>query len=276
MTKIIIFSPNRYSLYTTTVTEMIVQRGVTVSSIYVRKLINPSRALSEYRRDGSRLLTKVWKKLFLRQAAYQNGNIENIIGFRKINNITITKMDEFQSKYSIPVISCSNLNDAVVVNDLREIQPDLIVFTGGGLIRQDVLANSGNGVLNCHMGVLPPYRGMDVVEWPILEGNIDQIGITVHFMDKGVDTGDILQVSQIHPRTGETISELRDRIEPVMCQTLVDTCIRFLDGKIERQPQNIRTGKQYFKMHPCLLDFATNKLKTIQNSSTNLDIQPDK
>jgi len=272
MTKIIVFSPNRYSLYTTTVTEMLIQRGVTVSSIYARKLINPSRALSEFRRDGSRLLKKIWKKLFLRQAAYQSGNSENILNFRKVNNISITELDEFQTKYSIPVISCSSLNDAIVVNGLQEIQPDLVVFTGGGLIRQDVLSNSGNGVLNCHMGLLPPYRGMDVVEWPILEDHIEQVGITVHFMDQGLDTGDILRVRQIQPRKGENISGLRDRIEPIMCQTLVDTCIDFLNEKIERHPQKISAGKQYFKMHPFLLNIVAKKLEDIQNSSTAKDL----
>jgi methionyl-tRNA formyltransferase len=210
-------------------------------------------------------LKKVWKKLFLRQAAYHPGNIENLLGFRKINHISISKLDEFQSKYSIPVIPCSNLNDKAVVNGLREIQPYLVVFTGGGLIRQDVLSNSGNGILNCHMGLLPSYRGMDVVEWPILEDNIEQIGITVHFMDQGLDTGDILRTRQIQLKPGENISGLRDRIEPIMCQTLVDTCIDFLEGKIERQPQKRQAGKQYFKMHPFLLDIVSKKLKTIQN-----------
>ena len=265
MTKIIVFSPNRYSLYTTTITEMLIQRGVTVSSIYVRKLVNPNRALSEFRRDGPRLLKKVWKKLFLRQAAYDNGNLENILAFRKNHNISIAKLDEFQTNYSIPVVSCSSLNDVEVVNGLKHIQPDLVVFTGGGLIRQDVLSNSGNGVLNCHMGLLPPYRGMDVVEWPILEDHIEQIGITVHFMDQGLDTGDILRTRQVQPHKGETISALRDRMEPIMCQTLVDTCIDFLNGKVVRQPQNILAGKQYFKMHPFLLNIAAGKLEAFPN-----------
>lgn len=265
MTKIVVFSPNRYSLYSTTVTEMLIQRGITVASIYVRKLINPNRALSEFRRDGSRLLKKVWKKLFLRQAAYHHDNKDNILGFRNSNKISITNLDEFQSKNSIPVNYCSSLNDVSVINGLREIQPDLVIFTGGGLIRNEVLTLSGNGVINCHMGVLPPYRGMDVVEWPILEGHIEHIGITVHFMDQGLDTGDILRVRHIQPQQGETIHELRERIEPIMCQTIVDTCIDFLYGKVEREPQNILAGKQYFKMHPYLLKIASQKMDAIQN-----------
>ena len=265
MKKVIVFSPNRYSLYTTTVSEMLIQRGVTISAIYVRKLINPARMFSEFRRDGSRLLKKIWKKLFLRQAAYRKNDLENILSFRKKNHISISKLDDFQSKYSIPVISCSNLNDPVVIKGLQEIQPDLVVFTGGGLIRQEILSNSGNGVLNCHMGTLPPYRGMDVIEWPILEDHFDQIGITVHFMDQGLDTGDILQVRPIQANQDETISVLRDRIEPIMCQTLVDTCVDFLNGSVARRPQDIQAGKQYFKMHPILIKIASKKLKIYNN-----------
>jgi folate-dependent phosphoribosylglycinamide formyltransferase PurN len=268
MNKIFIFSPNRYSLYTTTVTAMLIQHGLQVSAIYVRKLINPSRVISEFKRDGTRLLKKVWKKLFLRQAAYPDTNFENIISFRKKNNLSITKLDEFQTRYSIPVIYCSNLNDDVVIKGLQKTRPDLVVFTGGGLIRQEVLENSGNGVLNCHMGVLPLYRGMDVVEWPMLEGHFDQVGITVHFMDKGVDTGDILRVSHVQPNSNETITGLRDRIEPIMCQTLVDTCYDFLGGKIERHPQSKHAGKQYFKMHPHLAELAAGNLKVFQNRFT--------
>jgi hypothetical protein len=51
-----------------------------------------------------------------------------------------------------------------------------------------------------------------------------------------------------------------------MCQTLVDTCIDFLEGRIERQPQKIQAGKQYFKMHPLLLNIVAEKLNAIQNS----------
>ena len=240
MNKVVLFSPNRHILYTTTVAAMLIQHGIQISAIFVRKLINPRRVFSEFQRDGMRLLNKIWRKLFLRQAAYHPENFETIIDFRRKNDITISKVDDFQKKYSVPVFYCDTLNDPIVVNGLGQIQPDLVVFTGGGLIRQEVLENAGNGVINCHMGVLPSYRGMDVVEWPILERHFDQVGITVHFMDKGLDTGDILRVRHIPLLSDETIPQLRDRIEPIMCQTLVETTIDFLQGKAARQPQSLQ------------------------------------
>jgi methionyl-tRNA formyltransferase len=256
--EISIFSPNRFSLYTSTVTAMLLRRGVKIQAIYVRKIFNPKRLINEYRRDGSRLIKKIWKKLILREAGYKNLN--DIRSFREEQEICIKDLFEFKNEQGIPVIQCNDLNDPVVTKGLRNQQPDLVVFTGGGLIRQEVLDTSGHGVINCHMGVLPYYRGMDVVEWPILEGNPDKIGITVHFMDKGVDTGDILKIKKIPPRNGESIRDLRDRIEPIMCQTLVDTCMDYLDGKITRAPQQQKDGKQYFKMHPILLKIVKSSI----------------
>jgi methionyl-tRNA formyltransferase len=254
MHKVIVFSPNRYSLYSTTVSAMLIRKGVSIQSIYVRNLINLKRFVGEYRRDGSRLIKKIWKKLILKEAGYQN--LDNISTFRKENEIFITDLFELKTKFGIPVIPCNDLNDPTVVDGLKDQHPDLVVFTGGGLIRQDVLDHSGHGVMNCHMGILPNYRGMDVVEWPILERLPDLIGITVHFMEKGVDTGDILNILNILPMKDETIPALRNRIEPIMCQTIVDTCMDYLEGKVTKIPQKLSEGKQYFKMHPLLQENA--------------------
>jgi methionyl-tRNA formyltransferase len=53
------------------------------------------------------------------------------------------------------------------------------------------------------MSIVPDYRGMDVVEWPILHGEPDKVGLTVHVMDSGIDTGDILSIRTIKPHQGE-------------------------------------------------------------------------
>ena len=260
MKKIILFSPSRYSLYSSTIAEMLIQRGILISAIYVRKLLDPQRFFSEFQRDGSRLLKKIWKKLVLRKAAYRPRSFETILDLRNELNIQAQDLDHFRSHFSVPVHYCQTLNDPIVVAGLKELRPELVIFTGGGLIRDEILENAGAGVLNCHMGILPRYRGMDVVEWPILERQIDQIGMTVHFMDKGLDTGDILRSRRVHIQPGETLQELRDRMEPIMCQTLVDTCMDYLDGKIVRTPQGKLDGKQYFKIHPRLMKIAADRL----------------
>ena len=48
------------------------------------------------------------------------------------------------------------------------------------------------GTINCHAGKLPFYRGRNVLNWAIINGE-SEFGITVHFIDDGIDTGDIIK-----------------------------------------------------------------------------------
>ncbi|HYD20745.1 MAG TPA: formyltransferase family protein, partial [Flavipsychrobacter sp.] len=116
------------------------------------------------------------------------------------------------------------------------------------------------GVLNCHMGILPRYKGMDVVEWPLLLNDKDNVGVTTHFMDKGVDTGRIIAKEYIKPRAGETIAQLRQRFEPVMVKNLVQSTMDILNNMAEAVEQEDR-GHQYFIMHPRLAEIAAENLK---------------
>lgn len=259
MKKVVVFSPSRFSLYTICVVELLEKRGIHVSAIVVRKLFNPKRFFSEFARDGSRLLKKIWKKLVLRKSGYSKRDYQTIIDLMNENGISVKSVDVFEKKYGTSIVYCEDLNDPVVVDTLKKVQPDLIAFTGGGLIRKEVLDHSGAGILNCHMGMLPKYRGMDVVEWPILEACFGQVGMTVHFMDEGVDTGDILQVRKVEITPQETIKQIRERFEPLMCQEMVTACAEYLKDNLQRKPQRGDEGKQYFIMHPCLIEIAKSR-----------------
>lgn len=260
MRDVVILSPSRFSLYTICVTELLIRNNVHVKTIFVRRLFNPNRFFSEFSRDGSRLMKKIWKKLVLRERAYKTNDYETIAYLMRKEDIFFRRVDDFKNKYGIPVVYCNDLNDSIVVEGLGKAKPEVVVFTGGGLLRRVVLENSGAGILNCHMGILPQYRGMDVVEWPILENKLQQIGMTVHFMDEGVDTGDILRIKRVEIKSNESIKRIRDRFEPIMCRELVETCLDYLNGKHKKVPQKKEDGKQYFIMHPRLIDLAEAKL----------------
>ena len=263
--RVVVFCPNPYSLYTTAVTELLLRQNVEVLAIVVKKF-TLNRFRQEFARDGKRLLRKIYNKLVLRESAYQPRSFETIVSFRKNNQIAVQSIHDFK-KRGIKIQTCLDLNDEVVLQLLQSLQPDLVVFTGGGIVREKILKAAGHGVLNCHMGKLPLYRGMDVVEWPLLQNDSNNLGFTVHFMDKGIDTGDILYVEsvEIDPEI-DSIKVLREKYEPLMTQALAKTTVDFLDGKIERKKQALADGQQYFIMHDRLLEIANANLKKIQNS----------
>ncbi|MDR0535052.1 MAG: hypothetical protein LBG65_01635 [Puniceicoccales bacterium] len=264
---VVLFSPSRHGLYTIGVAELLRRGGVSIAAVVVRRLLNPSRLAKEFTRDGTRLLRKIWRKLLLRRLAYpSSAPYQTLPQFLDEMGTRARTVDDLQRLHGIPVIYCGDLNDAASVRVLREARPRLVVFTGGGLVRAEVLALSGDGVLNCHMGILPHYRGMDVVEWPFLEGKTEHVGMTVHFMDKGVDTGDILAVRHMEPAPGEGRDTLRGRFEVPMCRELATAAIDWLSGRISRQPQPpdptpSGVPRQYFKLHPGLQRLAEFRMR---------------
>ncbi|MCS7010884.1 MAG: formyltransferase family protein [Anaerolineales bacterium] len=252
MDRMVVFSPSRYSLYTLCVVELLRRKGVRVSGIFVRRLVNPGRFIQEFRRDGKRLLRKIWRKLILRRQVDRSVKYETLQTLARRESIVQRSVDDF-ADMGIPVFYCDDLNEPSVLAKLDELRPRLAVFTGGGLLRSELLKRCGEGVLNCHAGILPRYRGMDVIEWAILEGNLDQVGCTVHFMDEGVDTGDIVRLCPIPLHPGDELHRLRERFEPIMCREMVSACWDVLNGTAQRVPQRAEEGRQYFIMHPALI-----------------------
>lgn len=256
--KLIVFCPNPFSLYTTSVCELLIRKGYHIECIVVRKF-TLNRFRSEFSRDGKRLLKKIWHKLFLREKAYSE-DMSSIVSFRKENNIIVKHVGHFK-KHGTKIIECNSLNDSIVENLLKLYDEKLIIFTGGGIIRKNILDNSGDGIINCHMGILPKYRGMDLPEWCILENEIEELGITLHFMDTGIDTGDILKKVRIPIENHTSIRSLRASFEPVMVKSMVSIVEEYLSQKVKRFKQSSENKRQYFIIHERLYELADKKMK---------------
>lgn len=109
------------------------------------------------------------------------------------NDITIIDVDDFQGTESREY--------------LRLLNPDFIINGGAGLFDDHFLSLAKRGFLNVHPGLLPKFRGLDPVLWA-LELN-ENVGATVHFIDGGIDTGDIL-LSEPFVDTLTQYSSIRD------------------------------------------------------------------
>ena len=256
--KVIVISPNPASFYTTSVCDLLIREGIQIQAVFVKKF-SFKRFKDEFSRDGAKLLKKIWKKLVLRNRAYQDEEKDNILNFRNMHNISLSNVSELE-KQGVDVFYVNNLNSQFVESKLQSYNTDLVVFTGGGLIRENILKSSGAGIMNCHMGVLPMYRGMDVIEWPILNEDFDNIGVTLHFMANGVDTGDILKIRKIPLKETDTIKNIRTRFEPVMVAEMVAVVLDFLNHKIKPVKQEITDGRQFFVISKPLLEKSKVKL----------------
>src|ERR1051325_5506856 len=78
-------------------------------------------------------------------------------------------------------------HDQTSVNILKKLRLDVGLHKAGVIYREVTINAFRLGILNHHIGILPAYRGRSVLEWSILQG--DPVGITVFFIDTGIDTG---------------------------------------------------------------------------------------
>lgn len=249
MKRVVIFSPNNFSFYTLCAAELLRLKGVKVEAVIVRKLFNIKRIVFEIKKNGYLESAKrIWDKVLARDKANNRHRKDSLSALKKQLNLRFNTVKQLGNHYGIPVIFCKNLNDDIVVSKLQKLNPDVVIFTGGGILRKNVLKASGDGVINCHSGILPQYRGMNVIERVILENKLDHIGYTVHFINEGIDTGDILRVGKVDLKGCNNIKQLKDRFARVMCEEIVGTAIDYLGGFVERKPQREEDGRQYFRM----------------------------
>jgi folate-dependent phosphoribosylglycinamide formyltransferase PurN len=149
------------------------------------------------------------------------------------------------------------LADAVPV--LERLAPDLLVLLGADIVPPAVLAVPRIGTINPHYGLLPAYRGMNVTEWSVYCG--DPVGVTVHLVDAGVDTGPILLREEIAPGPRETFETLRRKHQDVAARLLARAALELRDGTAAPQPQDPAAGRQYYRMHPALRRAAEARLR---------------
>lgn len=99
-----------------------------------------------------------------------------------------------------------HINDAAVVETVKRMSPDIIAVFGTSLIRPPLLGLGRIGMLNLHGGLSPDYRGADCTFWALYNGEPEQVGCTLHFINAGIDTGAL--IAHVCPKVLEGDDEL--------------------------------------------------------------------
>ncbi|WP_223508906.1 MULTISPECIES: formyltransferase family protein [unclassified Pseudomonas] len=115
----------------------------------------------------------------------QNAVLSQLTGYTPSESV-----ETICTKNKIPYRLVSNVNDDQCLGYIQDSSITLVVLGDTRIIRPHLIDESKMGIINVHPGVLPEVRGNNPYAWAVLEGS--QQGVTVHFIDKGVDTGPIL------------------------------------------------------------------------------------
>ena len=91
-----------------------------------------------------------------------------------------------------PIHRVESINDPSVIDVLQQTRPELVVVLGTSILKEPVLA-AAPCFVNLHAGITPMYRGAHGQFWAVLNRDLDNVGVTLHFVDKGIDTGAIVK-----------------------------------------------------------------------------------
>lgn len=190
-------------------------------------------------------------------AQVRNPHLESLLKHQKGISRSLREVAAY---YHFPVVVCKDQNAPDSIARLKDWAPDLIIFTGGNILRKQLLEVPRLGVVNVHLGLLPEIRGMSSPEWSLL--NHVPVGITIHYVDEGIDTGPVLRRCEFSGATQcESLSDLRDRLIAFGIENVADVVAGLDRGTISATPQSDHgRDSQYFVMHEWLKARAAERL----------------
>jgi len=157
-------------------------------------------------------------------------------------------VDNINSEDSNPYyIPKGDINKKEHQQAIINLNPDLIVAYGCSIIREPLVSAFENRFLNLHLGLSPYYRGSGTNFWPLVNKEPEYVGATFMYLDKGIDTGNIIHQIQARFYPGDTPSQIGNRLikdaAGVYCRIIL-----FYD-RLERMPQPPKKpkGAKYYK-----------------------------
>lgn len=128
--------------------------------------------------------------------------------------------------------------DPQVFDFIARAKPDLLWITDYRyLISREILALAPQGTVNLHPSLLPTYRGRAPVNWAILNGET-RLGLTAHFVDEGMDSGDIIEQVSYEIREDQDVGHCIEILYPLYTTMTKRILAHFLAGKVPRTPQD--------------------------------------
>lgn len=148
-------------------------------------------------------------------------------------------------QYHIPVKYVSNINDDNFIREVEETKPSLIICTYfDQIIRKRLLEIPLFGVINVHPSLLPSYRGVKPVFW-VLKNSEPKTGITIHMMDEGIDTGDILVQKEIEISMNDSFHSLMKRLSLEGSVLLEQALLSIKENNCTLRRQNSTNNSYY-------------------------------
>ncbi|NRA12231.1 MAG: methionyl-tRNA formyltransferase [Crocinitomicaceae bacterium] len=153
---------------------------------------------------------------------------------RKINQSAVK---EYAVENGLNVLQPTNLKDEEFISELNELQADLFVVVAFRMLPQVVWSMPSKGTINLHASLLPNYRGAAPINWAIINGEKES-GVSTFFIEKEIDTGEIIEQEKTSIGENESVGELYERLMNIGAETMLSTVHKIESGNITSVSQD--------------------------------------
>jgi methionyl-tRNA formyltransferase len=161
--------------------------------------------------------------------------------------------DQFHCSFSLDagvkrqVVTSGNGDDFTTA--LRDFAPDALMLAGSRMLTKKTLAQITCPVVNFHAGINPKYRGLNGGYWAVVNNDLANYGTTVHYVDAGVDTGDVIAQARFDPSGKDTILTHQHFLSAASASYCVETLRNVLTGDAASIDPDLLSAQYY---HPSL------------------------
>ena len=161
---------------------------------------------------------------------------ENVVGVITVEDAPNQKspnpVKECAVEHSLALYQANYLKKAEAVNWVRDLNPDLLVLGFvTAFVPLEMIEVATHGGINYHPSLLPKFRGGSAINWAIINGEIET-GVTIHFIDEGVDTGPILLQEKVDITADDTVKSVYfGKLYPLGIKMIAEAVSLIREGK---------------------------------------------
>lgn len=138
----------------------------------------------------------------------------------------------------IPFIIHPNVNDKGFLEIVSNYGADIFVsMSFNQILKAPIIDCAKKGFINCHAGALPFYRGRNVLNWVLINGE-KSFGVTVHYVDEGIDTGDIILQKEYEMGLYDNYESILEKAYLACSSTLMEALLMIKRNQVKRIKQS--------------------------------------
>jgi methionyl-tRNA formyltransferase len=174
-------------------------------------------------------------------------------------HIQKSAVKQFAESNELTLLQPANLKDENFITELKAFNADLFVVVAFRMLPEVVWSMPPKGTINLHASLLPNYRGAAPINWAIINGE-KETGVTTFFIEKEIDTGNVIDRSALAINENETVGELHDRLMKLGADVSYSTIVKIANNtataidQLQLTHDGIKNAPKIFK-EDCLINW---------------------